>query len=287
MNRMIALLASALVAIGTPVSLAAAQSGAGCCATRGYIGLSFDGPNVEERRDNERLIRFLAYPRIALVEPGSPAERAGVAEGDTLLALNGSDVRDSEFALRRLLVPGRRLSVRVRRDGNPVDFLVVVARAPDYVMSRMMPQPRMPAIPQMPRMPRMPQVRVRVDGRVQVPPVPDVAALAEARDAAERQSFALTWVMQDGVAGARLESVNEGLGKALGTKYGVLVLRSAPGSPAYESGLRDGDVILRAGRSPVRSVRELRRTLEVGDGDAGVRLTVLREHRQREITLRW
>src|SRR3954469_21341439 len=51
-------------------------------ASTGYLGLSFDGPNVDEMRDDERIIRFLDYPRIALVEPSSPAERAGILEGD-------------------------------------------------------------------------------------------------------------------------------------------------------------------------------------------------------------
>lgn len=256
-------LAIVLLGVMASTSPAEAQRGARCCATRGYLGLSFDGPNVEERRNNERVIRFLDYPRIALVEPGSPAERAGVAEGDTLLALNGSDVRSSELELTALLVPGRRLSVRVRREGRPLDFRVVVAPTPAYVISRMMPMPEVPGMPPLPSMPAMTAM-------------PEWRALS-----------AMSATPLDGVAGARLESVSQGLGRALGTKYGVLVLQSAPGSPAYESGLRDGDVILRADQLPVRSVSDLRQTLEEADGDKGVRLVLLREHKQREITLRW
>jgi C-terminal processing protease CtpA/Prc len=70
----------------------------GVFTPRGYIGVSFDGPNVEEvRRGGERLVRFLVYPKIALVEPGSPAEHAGIQEGDTLLAIDGSDVRQRQI----------------------------------------------------------------------------------------------------------------------------------------------------------------------------------------------
>jgi len=97
----------------------------------------------------------------------------------------------------------------------------------------------------------------------------------------------MTWVIQDGVAGARLETVTEGLGRALGTQYGVLVLRAAPGTPAFDSGLRDGDVILKVDGDAVRSVRDLRYAIEGVDGDAGVKLIVLREKKQRDVTLRW
>lgn len=242
--------------------------------TRGYLGLSFDGPNVDELRDGERIIRFLDYPRIALVEPSSPAERAGIAEGDTLLALNGSDVRGRAISLTKLLVPDRRVDVRVRRDGSARDFRVTIVEAPGYVMTRMAPMPPMPA---------MPPTRVRVfSSEEPMPPTPAVAATP-----APVPGVAFAWVTLDGVAGARLESVSEGLGRALGTKYGVLVLRAAPGSPAFESGLRDGDVILRADGDTVRSVRELRVALQDADSETGVKLVVLRERKQREVTLRW
>src|SRR6266568_1210273 len=104
---------------------------------RGYLGVSFDGPHTEEVRRDEQIIRFLEYPRIALVEPSSPAERAGIQEGDTLLALGGNDVRQREISLTKLLVPDHRIMVRVRRDGNRKASPVTVEQPPAYVMSRM------------------------------------------------------------------------------------------------------------------------------------------------------
>ena len=245
-------------------------------ATRGYLGLSFDGPNVDEIRGRERVIRFLDYPRIALVEPSSPAERAGIAEGDTLLALDGKDVRDRAFSLTKLLVPDQRIQIRVRREGNPMDFRVVVAEAPGYMVSRMAPMP-----PMAPMAVAAPQARVRVYSGDDYPASPAMPATPAP------PAVAMTWVIQDGVAGARLETVSEGLGRALGARAGVLVLRVAPGSPAAESGLRDGDVILRASGSHVRNIRELRQVLQDADGEEGVKLIVLRERKQRDVTLRW
>jgi len=125
-----------------------------------------------------------------------------------------------------------------------------------------------------------PPTRVRVyAGDVPQPDVPPTPAAPRA--------MAMTWTMLDGVAGARLESVTEGLGRALGTQYGVLVLRSAPGTPAFDSGLRDGDVILKVNGDAVRSVRDLREAIQGVDGEDGVKLIVLREKKQRDVTLRW
>jgi len=248
--------------------------------TRGYLGVSFDGPSVDEMRGDERIIRFLDYPRIALVEPSSPAERAGIVEGDTLVELNGSDVRDRAFSLTKLLVPQQRVRLKVRRDGNPMDFRVIVAEAPGYMVSRMAPLPPTMVMTPMPTPAPTPPTRVRVyAGDVPQPDVPPTPAAPRA--------MAMTWTMLDGVAGARLESVTEGLGRALGTQYGVLVLRSAPGTPAFDSGLRDGDVILKVNGDAVRSVRDLREAIQGVDGEDGVKLIVLREKKQRDVTLRW
>jgi hypothetical protein len=252
-------------------------------ATRGYLGVSFDGPNVDEVRGNERIIRFLDYPRIALVEPSSPAERAGIVEGDTLLELNGTDVRDRAISLTRMLVPQQRVRMRVRRDGNPREFRVTVAEAPGYVMSRTTPLPPMVMATPMPSTAPTPPARVRVYAGDVPQPMPAPPAIA----ATPGSAIAMTWVMQDGVAGARLESIGEGLGRALGTRYGVLVLRAAPGTPAFDSGLRDGDVILKVAGESVRSVRDLREAMQDADEDVGVKLVVLRDRKSREITLRW
>jgi hypothetical protein len=242
----------------------------------GYLGVTFDGPGTEIRRGCERIIRFLDYPRIALVEPSSPAERAGIEEGDTLLALNGIDVREREISLTKLLVPNQTVVVRVRREGNAKDFRVTIKEAPGYVMSRMVPM-----VPMAPMAPMSPMaVRVypgEVLPRAPIPPVPAVAGTPSTQS---------VWIINEAIGGAKLESISEGLGKALGTKSGVLVLRAVPGSPAYESGLRDGDVILKAAGTSVSSVRELRALVD-GAHDEGVKLGILRERKQREVVLRW
>jgi membrane-associated protease RseP (regulator of RpoE activity) len=243
---------------------------------RGYLGVSFDGPHMEEIRRDGQIIRFLEYPRIALVEPSSPAERAGIQEGDTLLALDGNDVRQREISLTKLLVPDHRIMVRVRRDGNRKDFRVTVDETPGYVMSRM------------PPMSPMSPMSVRVYSGEELPRRAATATPAlPPMPAMPPGMVGSMWIFNDAVGGAKLETISEGLGRALGTKAGVLVLRALPGTPAYESGLRDGDVILNAGGKAVSSVRELRGVLMEGDLENGVKLAILRERKQREVTLKW
>jgi S1-C subfamily serine protease len=238
---------------------------------RGYLGVTFDGPHAEMRRDDAVLIRFYQHPKIALVESSSPAERAGVREGDTLLALNGTDVKNETLNLTKLLVPEARIVMRVRRDGDNKDLRVTVAEAPEYLAWRATPLPRAPRAP----VPADQPVTVRI----QEPPTPPVVYQAP--------SQARLWVYNEGVAGAHVETVSEGLGKALGIKEGVLVIRVQPGTPAFQSGLQDGDVILSVDGRSVTTVRTLRRLLADGEGDRGVKLTILRERKQRDVTLRW
>ncbi|HEX5577206.1 MAG TPA: PDZ domain-containing protein, partial [Gemmatimonadaceae bacterium] len=49
---------------------------------------------------------FNDYPVIESIDPGSPAERAGLRAGDILISLNSQDFRKNPIPLGSLLVPG-------------------------------------------------------------------------------------------------------------------------------------------------------------------------------------
>ena len=258
----------AVVAAQTPYAMALRNP------TRGYLGVTFEGLSSESRSSTEHRVRFFNYPRIALVEPSSPAERAGVLQGDTVLALNGTDVMSEVISFTKLLVPDAKITMRVRRDGNSKDLKVTVGEAPEYYARRR-------------------DVPVQVYGRVA--PTPGAAPVAVAGEPA-RVAAAPTppgssgfryWIEYEGLAGASVETVTEGLAKALRVENGVLVVRVRPGTPASRSGLQDGDVIVKAAGNQIRSVINLRNVLAEGDGTEGVKLVVLRERKQRDVTLRW
>ena len=64
------------------------------------------------------------HPTVAHVFPDSPAERAGLQVGDTILAVDGIDSR--EGPLFRDRTPGRRLVVRIRRGAVQREISLVV-----------------------------------------------------------------------------------------------------------------------------------------------------------------
>jgi predicted metalloprotease with PDZ domain len=133
---------------------------------------------------------------ITSVQDSSPAEAAGLEEGNRIAAIDGVDLRvpqadvDDEGAGRakaqRLqrevarLTPGKTVTLRVYANGRFRDVPVKVARARDLPRSRGMTyfgaEPPIPAMPMMPDMPRMPE-RPRVPMTPRPPLPPDGQAL--------------------------------------------------------------------------------------------------------------
>jgi hypothetical protein len=98
---------------------------------RGYLGLRLSEWSEVRWVDDGPVVRYCAYPLVISVEPASPAERAGLGAGDTVVAYGTRDlVRDGPIALDRLLVPGETLRMRVRRDGRTLTRAVIVGERP-------------------------------------------------------------------------------------------------------------------------------------------------------------
>lgn len=122
---------------------------------------------------------------------------------------------------------------------------------------------------------------VIVDGdTVRVPAVRPVPGVRFAP--AEAPAFGLR-----GAAGAEFAELNPQLAEYFrGARQGVLVLKVSPQTPAARAGLRAGDVVVRAGGTPVTSVRELRRAL-TGARAKELPLEVVRKGQTQRLTLRW
>lgn len=264
-------------------------------APRGWIGIVAEGLRMERTAEGgELIVRYLSYPRIVSVDPSSPAQRAGLVPNDTLLAYDGSDVRENDISLNRLLRPGAKVNVRVRRDGRARDFAVTVADAPSRIVQRRGDEVRddraayaLSGIPDAPTVfPRMPAPAVgpmRASTHAPVapamPPAPPMPGAAP---------FVFGFSV-NGVAGAQLTTISEGLGRTIGVSNGVLVTSAPMGSPAAESGLMDGDVIVKVSGQPVRSVLEVRQLVGFAyqNGERSVDLELLRQKKPVRTTLRW
>ena len=256
---------------------------------RGWLGIVVSGAAREPRVENgELIIRYLTHPAIISVEPSSPAERAGLTPSDTLIAYNGRDVRNADISITRLLRPNQRVMVRIRRDGHTRDVPVTIADVPSRIMLRRemnvdMAPPRVAVglpkgvvFPRTPMAPRPPSAMSRARP---MPPMPASAPMP-----AIVYGFGV-----NGVAGAQLVAITEGLGRMLGVRRGVLVANAPVGSPAYESGLRDGDVLVKAAGQQLRTVGELRErvAMSADNGEHALVLELVRARRVRSATLRW
>lgn len=114
--------------------------------------------------------------------------------------------------------------------------------------------------------------RVRSDARVLTLRPEDRVRRIELR---ERPAVVATG--QRAVAGAELAPLNPGLADYFGVERGVLALQVIEGTPAYEGGLRPGDVVTEVAGWPVASVAELRRALDRGYQSPPVPVRIVRE----------
>lgn len=215
---------------------------------QGYLGIAFTCPLKRIEDASGVRVIHLAYPAVESVEPGSPASIAGISSGDTILAYDSVDVVNHEISLTRMLRPGHRVLVRVRRNGAIKEVaLRVAARPANYVESiRVLPGPRFV-------------------GPILTLPSPDQIA----------------------AAGAALIRTNDDLLAALGApkgSSGVLVVRVIQGTPAEASGLHAGDVVLSADGLNVTDPESLAQIIALPPAEA-VTLRVYGNHRIRTVTL--
>lgn len=264
---------------------------------RGWIGFVAEGPSIQHIENGELMVRFFSYPRIVSVDPSSPAQRAGIVPADTLLAYNGRDVLEDEFSLTSLLRPDARVSVRVRRDGRVREVPVTVASAPSRIVLRRGSEVRerdslrvvTGEIAEGYVFPRAPIVAPSMGAVVRTAPRPPSSPASPAAPAvaAPRGAFTIGFTV-NAVAGAELTTITEGLGRTIGVSSGVLVTRSALGSLAYESGLRDGDVIVKVAGQAVRTVVDVRDLVRLANEDRReAELEILRQKVARRLVLRW
>ena len=254
----------------------------------GWIGIVVSGAPTQIRvENNEMFMRYLTYPEIASVDPRSPAQRAGVAPGDTLMAYNGRDVRREEISMTKLLQPKATVKLRVRRDGKVREMPVVVADAPARIKLRRdqemhdgdagwVPVPRAPVIAQVPPSPSLPRLPASpsrpVGTTYAIAPRPPMIAFSPS-----------------GLLGAQFASVSESMKRNLDLPAGVLVTTVPIGSLADESGLEEGDVIVRVGDQMVRGVYELRDRVAraYAEGSRSLTVELRRGKERRTLALRW
>ena len=260
------------------------QCARGVPAADGYMGITYtdvtapgsdavDPPPVEGR------------PVLISVEPGSPAAKAGLRRGDVLFSVSGQDSRQS-LPLATILKPGAHVEVKFKRDGAAKGVTVLVAKRPDGYGSStcsgvedLIGREREAPMARLFRTPRVPG-----SGAPQTVVVsPQMPAIGG------QGNFVFSMTPAFGgssVAGAVMQLVDDDWRDVLGVDKGLVIVNVATGSPANESGLHKGDVIVLADDSPVTTVLSLRRRMNAADGKS-IKLQVVRKGKTQTVTLRW
>lgn len=266
----------------------------------GYLGVNLVSTTAIETQRAGRgpvLYFFGDSTRIVSVDPGSPAQKAGLEVNDQVLAIGGTEV-SKPIPLEAMLRPGAKLNVRVLRGGQARDVVVTVgtrtddAGSPCSGINDVLAPPRWS--------PQVMVMRVRPDE----PPASGgsgvaaggVGGVVRARTpqsgAVARPSVGTFTVISPFAssamaffAGAQLVPLDGDWREMTGTDKGLLVAGLAPGSPAESAGLRKTDVITAVDDSLVTTAAELRHMLEAA-GPNGVTLRVVRGRKPMTIVFR-
>ncbi len=191
---------------------------------------------------------------IAVVEDG-PAAKAGIRDGDLLLLVNGLPVTDRRTLRDAVegLRAGERVVLEILRDGK--------------VESReMKAEPRV--------------IRLRIPSFVPKETSPRYIPEHEAR-------FLLEAYATASGSGVALASIPGDLRRFYGAPgdAGVLVTEVEPESPASAAGLRVGDVLVRAGREPLRAPGDLEVRLALRKPGAPLVLDLVRGGKSMAVSI--
>ena len=248
----------------------------------GWVGVVFSASATLTRDDDGNVVlRFLDYPSVESVEPGSPAERGGIQGGDLILSMAGEDLRNREVIFSSLLRPGNRIPFKVRRGVETKMLMVTVQPRPDDFTT---PCPWVDESIAAAFAPLQMSITITSNDGPATPPTPPVTALAP-MPPLPPMGFA-TSLSTVVFAGAQLILMTGDLAEALGADRGLLVVTAGRGSPAEQSGLRTGDVLIKVDGRSLTSPLVFLQAIEQSE-KREVRLQLLRKKKQVATTLRW
>jgi serine protease Do len=224
--------------------------------SRGRIGVTVKETTADEMKKEPGV--GVGTVVVEGVQEESPAQKAGVQEGDVVLEFDGERVR-SVRQFRRLVdetATGRSVPIVVSRAGQRTNLTVTPESSREFNV--LYPDERM---------------------RLEMPGAPIVRALPRMRDF---ESFAPEiHVFASGRArlGVQVEALTEQLAEYFGVKQGVLVASVEKDSPADRAGLKAGDVITALDGSAVEDSRDLRNRLRRIEDDREFTLEVSRDRK--------
>jgi S1-C subfamily serine protease len=227
----------------------------------GYLGIGFhdaNGHGVE----------------IIMVDHDGPAGKSGLRPHDLILSLNGQAINSSEVLSRMIheAAPGTGVTLSVQRDGRA---MVVKAQIADRGELERSVRARVAAADSVDA---DPPVNEFPGGNTVEPSLPAPAP--------QSKGFIGTVLRLAPFTGLGLQTMEPQLAEYFGDTQGIglLVQMVMPNSPAAFSGLRAGDIVLRADTVAIKSSSDWNKRLRANQGQS-MQLTVLRDKREIIISL--
>jgi serine protease Do len=238
-----------VILIAMSAILGFAQTPRPMVAGGSYIGVMMQ--EVDSERAKVLKLHEAGGVEITVVEPDSPAEKAGLKVGDVVLKYNGLRVEGmQQFAhMVHETPPGREVKIDISRAGAPQSVTVKVAqrKAPHMEMGEMPPMPE------------------RLD--IHIPDLP--------------RGF---MTLRSSVLGVEAESIDGQLAQYFGVKDGVLVRSVLKGTAAEKAGIRAGDVIVRIDDARVATPADISGRLRTLHGKAAS-VVLMRDHKELTISV--
>ena len=230
----------------------------------GYLGVQTEEVTKENfAKYGLREVRGVAVEKVI---EGSPAQAAGLQNGDVILAFNGEQVTSTRKLTRLLgeVSPDHQVKLTVVRSGGEREIVATVGKRPmpKFEEGSFGTFPRVPDFPRMPGMERLPRVEALPPGS------PD-------------QPF--VWHMGSGRRiGVGVTTLTKQLSEHFGVAGGLMINEVRADSPAAKAGLKAGDLIVEADGNEIKGEGDLIRAIqEKKDGD--VNLTIIRDRNRQTI----
>lgn len=253
-------------------------------ATNGIGGGSYVGIYMQEVT-NENFSKYgLSSVRgvaVTKVAKDSPAEKAGLKDGDVVVRFGGENVTSVRKLMRLIseVAPDHNAKVSVLRGGTERDFDVKVASRQYTIFSTSGNGANVFSFPDTPNAPRM-QGGVRIQ---RMPNVPGVITVPRVPGFGTTTGNAIFRISSRTI-GVKVTQLTDQLGNYFGISDGKGLLVSSVGkdSPAEKAGLKAGDVITEIDGKKVESNYDMIHLLGL-TGEGEVTLTVIRDKKSRTV----
>ena len=244
-----------------------------------WLGVGIE--DVDSARAQDLGLKQVMGAEIKDVQPGSPAEEAGLQAGDVVLRYQGTRVEGVRQFTRlvRETPSGRTVAIEVFRDGSMIDIEAEVKERVEASDSSYDIEWVAPPHFNMEDF-EFPDIDIDID-------IPDIDISDFEVPDVKVHSLWFYGGQQPQRLGASVDNLTEQLGEYFGVKSGegILVREIEKDSPGAKAGLRAGDVIVKLNDQDIAGTRELRRAMRQRQ-DQEFTLTVIRERQEHTLTVR-